>query len=131
PHDPFTLEKIDNAWRVAGQPGTKVKADAIREALDALAGLKAVRYVADKGADLKLYGLEPPQCVLETQTPTGKRVLHIGRPEGESKRLYARVPEGDKSDAIFVISDNDAARIVRPLGAFFQNGAKVSASHVQ
>ena len=130
PHDPFTLEKIDSEWRVAGQPRTKVKADTIREALDALAGLKAVRYVADKGADLKLYGLEPPQCVLEIQTPTGKRVLHIGRPEGESKRLYARVPEGDKSDAIFVISDNDAARIVRPVGAFFQNGAKVSASRV-
>jgi hypothetical protein len=128
PHDPFTLEKIDNDWRVSGQPGAKVKADAIREALDALAGLKAVRYVADKGADLKLYGLEPPQCVLEIQTPTGKRVLQIGRPEGESKRLYARVPEGDKSDAVFVISETDAARIVRPLGAFFQNGAKVSAA---
>ena len=45
-----------------------------------------------KAADLKLYGLEPPQLVLEAKTPAGPRVLHVGRPEGESKRVYARVP---------------------------------------
>src|SRR5262249_34960844 len=115
PQNPFVLEKLDNDWKIAGRSNGKVKPDTIRETLDALASLKAARYVADKATDLKLYGLEPPQCVLEIQTPTGKRVLQVGRPEGESKRLYARVLEGDKSEALFVISEPDSARIVRPM----------------
>jgi len=79
------------------------------------------RYVIDKGADLKLYGLEPPELVLEVQTRTDKRTLHIGRMEGDSRRYYARVPEKDRSE-VFVISEADAGRIVRPLAAF--NGKK-------
>jgi len=125
---PFVLEKVDNDWRPVGQPATKVRADAIRETLDALARLKATRYVVDKGADFKLFGLEPPQCVLEIQTPAGKRAIHLGRPEGESKRVYARIPDGDKSEAVFVISEADAERIARLLRAFVDNGTKVSAA---
>ncbi len=118
--NPFALEKVGNDWQVAGVSGSKVKPDVIRDVLDALAGLKAARYVVDKvdnKADLKLYGLEPPQLVLEIQTTTGKRVLHIGRPEGESKRYYARVPDNDHSP-VFVIAEADAHRIVRALKDF-------------
>jgi hypothetical protein len=114
---PFVLEKIDSEWRVAGNTGAKINADAIRETLDALAGLRAARYVADTAGDLKLYGLEPPQLALEIQTPSGKRVLHIGRPEGESKRLYATMP-GSGHGAVFVIAEADAQRIVRSLTRF-------------
>jgi hypothetical protein len=74
-------------------------------------------FVVDKGADLKLYGLEPPELVIAVQTPSGKRVLQVGRPEGESKRYYARVLDGDRGD-VFVIAEADAARIVRDLPAF-------------
>jgi hypothetical protein len=115
--NPFTLEKVDNTWRVAGKPDVKVQPEAIQATLDALAGLKALRYVEDRSKQLPLYGLEPPQLALEIQTPSGKRVLHVGRQEHESKRFYARVPEGDRAD-VFVISENDAARIVRNLAAF-------------
>jgi Domain of unknown function (DUF4340) len=108
---------------VAGKADVKVSPDAIRETLDALAGLKAARYVVDQGADLKLYGLDPPQLALEIQTTSGKRMLHIGRPEGESKRYYARVAEEKRSD-VFVISEADAARIVRTLQGFTQGPAK-------
>jgi hypothetical protein len=119
PENPFTLEKVDNTWRVAGKPEVKVQPEAVQATLDALAGLKALRYVEDKSKELPLYGLEPPQLVLEIQTRTGKRLLHVGRPEGESKRHYARVPEGDRTD-VFVIAENDAGRIVRNLAAFTQ-----------
>jgi len=120
--NPFVLEKPDNDWHVAGKPGVKVHPEAVREALDALAGLKAARYVTDKGADLKLYGLQPPQLLLEIQTRSGPRVLHIGRPEGESKRFYARVPDNG-SGSVFIISEADANRIIRPLTAFMQTKA--------
>ena len=87
------------------------------ETLDALAGLKLVRYAVDKDADLRLYGLEPPELVLEVSTRAGKRTLQIGRPDGESKRRYARVAEPGRTD-VFVISEADAAKIVRDAAAF-------------
>jgi hypothetical protein len=108
---------------VVGKPEVKVSTEAVSDALAALAGLRVERYVVDKGADLKLYGLEPPELVLEVQTPGGKKILHIGRPEGESKRYYARVPEKDQTD-VFVIAEADAARIVRELPGFTQKPAK-------
>jgi hypothetical protein len=114
---PFVLTKPDNDWVLEGKPGVKIKAEAVRETLDALAGLKAERYVVDKGADLKLFGLEPPQLSLSIQTKSGKRVLQVGRQEGGSKRYYARVPDTDVS-AVFLISETDSARIVRSLAAF-------------
>jgi hypothetical protein len=114
---PFTLLKVDNLWQVAGQPGEVVNLKAVNDALDALARLRVERYVLDKGADPKLYGLDPPELTIDVQTPTGKRTVQIGRTEGESKRYYARVPDKDRSD-VFVISEADGARIVRDLAAF-------------
>ena len=122
--NPFILEKVDNNWRVVGRADAKVNSTAVSDALAALASLKVERYVVDKGADLKLYGLEPPQLVLEAQTQTGtRRTLHIGNKEGDSKRYYARVPEANRTD-VFVISEADAAKIVRELAGFLEGTAK-------
>lgn len=114
---PFTLQKAGGLWELFGSPGAKVKSDAVTETLDALARLRVERYVADKDGDMKLYGLEPPELVLTVQSPSGRKVLHIGRMEGGSQRYYARVPEGNRSD-VFVISAADAQKIVRSLNAF-------------
>jgi hypothetical protein len=123
---PFTLEKADQDWRVTGK-SVKVRPETIRDTLDAFAGLKATRYVADTDPDLKLYGLEPPQLIIEIQTPSGKRVIHIGRREGESGRYYARVPEPN-SMSVFIIAESDASRILRPLASFTGNPGNSSAS---
>ncbi len=117
PRNPFALEKIENLWHVVGKPGELVDVKAVNDTLDALARLRVERYVMDKGADPKLYGLEPPELTIDVQTRDGKRTLQIGRAEGESKRYYARVPDKDRSD-VFVISEADGARLVRDLGAF-------------
>jgi hypothetical protein len=121
--NPFVLEKIGGNWQIAGKPDMAVKTETVNQALAALAGLRIERVVVDKDADLKLYGLEPPQLTLEVQTPTGKRVLEIGNREGESKRYYARVPDGKRSD-VFVISEADAAKIVRDSKGFTAESAK-------
>jgi hypothetical protein len=121
--NPFTLEQEGNTWRVVGKPDVKISTAAVNETLAALAALKAERTVVDADADLKLYGLEPPQLVLEVRTRTGKRVLQIGQPEGETKRRYARVADGKRMD-VFVISEADTARIVRELNAFTAGKAK-------
>jgi hypothetical protein len=121
---PFVLTKADNDWQVAGMPSAKVKAEAVTDALAALAGLQAARYVVDQGADLKTYGLAEPQLVLEVKPRSGKaHVLHVGNREGDSKRYYARVAEGDSS-AVFTISEEDAKRIVRPLKELTQAPSK-------
>jgi hypothetical protein len=123
-HKPFTLEMVDNTWHVMGKPEAKVNTGAINDTLATLASLRTERFVVDKGADPKLYGLEPPQLTIELRTRTGtKRQLHIGGREGESKRYYARLPEGARSD-VFVLSEADAAKIIRDLAAFLDKEEK-------
>jgi len=51
--------------------------------------------------------------------PSGSRVLHIGRTEGDAKRHYARVPGKDRSD-VFIISEADSAKLVRKLSDYIQ-----------
>jgi hypothetical protein len=115
--NPFTLRKAGRDWQVVDKPDVKPVTATVNETLAALAGLKASRYVVDKGADFKLFGLDPPVLEVEAATPTGKRTLLIGRPEGDSKRVYARVTDGGRSD-VFVIDEADAAKIVRDAAAF-------------
>jgi hypothetical protein len=120
---PFALLKVENNWQVVGMPTAKIKSETIRDTLDALASLRALRYVDDKGTDAQLYGLKEPQLELTINLPAGKRVLKVGRPEGNSKRYYAQVEGGDTS-AVFVIAEADAARILRSLKDFTQAPAK-------
>lgn len=119
----FTLEKQDNLWRVVDKPDLKVNAQTVNETLAALAGLRVSQYVQDRDTELNLYGLEPPEWTLEIGTPTGKRVLQLGRAEGESKRRYARVPEKGRG-GVFVIAEMDATRIVRDAVAFTREPTK-------
>jgi hypothetical protein len=121
--NPFTLIKVGDDWRLSGAPGAKIKAETVRDTLDALAGLKAARYVVDRGADLKRYGLQPPQLVLEAGSRTGKQVLHVGRREGGTKGYYARVVADNRTD-VFVIAEADAKRILRSRKDFMQGSGK-------
>lgn len=111
---PFALQKMGGDWQVAGKPDLKIKADAVRDTLDALARLKADQWVVDKNADPKDFGLDPPFLSLEIETSSGKRTLKIGRQEGGSGRYYAMV-QGENSGAVFLIGDAEARVIVRPL----------------
>ena len=82
-----------------------------------VAGLKVLRYVEDTKANLQTYGLATPSWKIEVQTPTGKRALWLGRNEGDSQRFYATVAG---SDAVFVLSEADSARIAQPQSAFVE-----------
>jgi hypothetical protein len=119
----FTLQKIDNKWQIEGKPAVKVKEETVRDVLGVLAKLQAERYVVDKGADLKLFGLQPPFLALEVQTPSSKHTLHVGHAEGDSKRRYATIP-GMNADAVFVIGDTDAGQLMRPVQALLEKSVK-------
>jgi hypothetical protein len=112
----FTLEKKGSDWQVVGK-ADKVKAETVRETLDVLARLKVERWVIDKDADLKEFGLDPPFLSLEIDTGTGKRTLKLGRQEGGSGRYYATVV-GENSGAVFLLGERDGQAIARPLQAF-------------
>ncbi|OAI45337.1 hypothetical protein AYO44_02730 [Planctomycetaceae bacterium SCGC AG-212-F19] len=117
---PFTLEMLDNVWKLQGKPDAKLSAPAVNETLAALATLRAERYMVDKDADPKLFALDPPHVTVEIRTPTGaKRTLYIGGREGESNRRYARLTDANRTD-VFVISEADAAKIVRDAAAFVE-----------
>src|SRR5205823_13823745 len=83
--NPFTLERTETGWQVAGKPDAKINAATVSETLAALRALQVSRYVVDKGADFKLYGLDPAELEIEVTTRMGKRTLLIGAPEGESQ----------------------------------------------
>lgn len=115
----FSLRKAGPAWEDPARPGEAVNAQAVSEFLDKLAGLQAERYAADEGADWKLFGLDPPQRVIVlTLRGGGTRTLHLGREEGgEGGRLYARVMDKDRSDAL-VLSAADSRVLSRDRAAF-------------
>ena len=108
---------LDRQTPAIGKPDLKPNAQTVNETLAALAGLRVDHYALDRDADLNLYGLEPSEWVLEIEGPTGKRVLQLGRAEGDSKRRYARVPEKGRA-GVFVIAEADAERILRDPAAF-------------
>jgi hypothetical protein len=111
---PFALRKIDGKWTAVDQPKTPIRAEAVSSLLDVLARLRAERFIVDSAADLKLYGLAPPELTLEVATPSDKRTLYIGRAEGGSRRRYACLAESGRSD-VFVISDADSQAIMQTL----------------
>jgi hypothetical protein len=115
--NPFVLEKLDASWQVVGKENVKLTTETVNETLATLAGLKLMRYVMDKDADLQLYGLKTPELVLEVHTRSGKRTLQIGAREGDSERRYAHIAEGGRTD-VFVISERDAAKLLRDVAAF-------------
>jgi hypothetical protein len=119
----FELQKIDNKWQIEGKPGVKLKEEAVRDVLGALANLQVRRYVVDKGADLKLFGLQPPFLALEMQSASTKHSLHIGHVESESRRRYGIVP-GMNSGAVFVLGEREIGQIARPLQAFIDQTGK-------
>jgi len=90
----------------------------VNEVLATLAGLKVERYVADKGADFALYGLQPPERTVIAQGRTAApQSVYLGRFEGDSKRVYARVADPARTD-VFVLSEPDSAKLVKDLAAF-------------
>ena len=88
----------------------------VTEILAALAQLKAERYVADKDANLELYGLKEPKrvIVLTMQEGAVTKSLQIGAEVGGSngKQVYAKVNEPGRTD-VFVLSEADTAKIMR------------------
>ena len=114
--DAFELKKVDGAWQVVGKPDVKLDDKAVSDCLSALRDLKRERYVKDAGAQLKLYGLSPPELALEVMTPSGKHTLYLGGQEGTTKKRYARVPVAGRDD-VFLLDVTASTKLFKDLAA--------------
>lgn len=118
----FNLKKGQGGgWTLSSDLVASIDSKKVNDTLDALADLRAERYLVDTKPDLKLYGLEPPVWTIEVQLANGKRTLLLGRAEGDSKRLYATVIG---SDAVFVIDEATTTRLLRPESGYLEGPKK-------
>jgi hypothetical protein len=111
----FVLRKAGATWTDPAKPDDPPDAAKVTDTLAALAGLKAERFVADKDADLKLYGLDQPSRVIVVTQQTGEsKTLRLGGEVGgtNGKRVYAKVDEPGRTD-VFVLSESDTAKLTR------------------
>ena len=106
------LVRKDQGWAIAGKDEIKPLTETVNDTLGAFAALRLERFVADKGGDSKLFGLDPAETTIEIGGRFGTRVLKIGTTEEGSLRRYAiadRTPTGE----IFVLAHADIERILR------------------
>lgn len=116
----FSLRKAGPVWLDAAKPQDQFDTAQVTETLAALAGLKAERFVADKDANLKLYGLDKPSRVIViTQQGGVVKTLQLGGEVGgtNGKQVYARVLEEGRTD-VFVLSEYDTSLFRRDRAAF-------------
>jgi type 1 glutamine amidotransferase len=113
----FVLDRKEKKWQLAEDPKGKVNEQAVTNTLNILESLKAVRYVVDAKADLKLYGLDKPAWKVEVELAKDKSVLWLGAFEDKSKRMFATVPG---TGAVFVLDEIDALILARPLSAYVE-----------
>ena len=87
----LVFQKVDNNWQLSGRPDHAVNATTINDLLAAFGNLKVEHYVVDKDADLKRYGLQPPQRTIVVRPKIGNpQTLYLGYAEPGSKRHFAR-----------------------------------------
>ena len=110
------LRKVGPTWADPEKPADAFDAIKVTEMLAALAQLKAERYVADKDANLELFGLKEPKrvIVLGMQEGAVTKSLQIGAEVGGSngKQFYAKVNEPGRTD-VFVLGEADSAKLMR------------------
>ena len=112
----LVLRKTGPTWADPEKLTDLFDAAKVTEMLAALAQLKAERYVADKDANLELYGLKEPKrvIVLTLQEGAVTKSLQIGAEVGgtNGKQVYAKVNEPGRTD-VFVLSEADTAKLMR------------------
>jgi len=111
----FTLQKTGPQWIDPAKPGDAIDVRVVNELIGTLGALRAERYVVDKDADAKLFGLEKPEATITVTGRMGEKgVLEIGGIVGgtDGKQRYARIDDKDRTE-VFVLSAADTARLTR------------------
>ena len=111
----FQFRKAGQAWIDPTKTDDIPDVAIITDTLSALAGLKAERYVADKDANLKLFGLDKPsQVIVLAQQGGATFTLQLGGEVGgtNGKQVYAKVGDAKRTDVV-VLSEEDTGKLRR------------------
>jgi hypothetical protein len=100
----ITLKQGPTGWVDAAKPTEKLNKQAINEMVLVLGQLRVERFVVDKGADLKKFGLDKPRTLTVT-TEEGKKTLLLGN-LADGKRLYGKLDDPARTD-VFEFSEFD------------------------
>jgi len=115
----FMLEKSGATWTDPAKPNDMIDEQVVGDLLGTLSALRVERYVVDKNADRKLFGLEKPEYLLTVMSAGTRHTLEIGGVVGgtDGKERYACVTDKNRSD-VFVLSAADTARFTHDRTAF-------------
>ena len=112
----FTLVKGPTGWTDPAKPAESLNPETVNDLIFAVSGLRAERYVIDKGADLKTYGLDKPRTVTITTEGGKKAIVQLGN-LFEGKYLYGKLDDPARSD-VFLLGEHDSKALNRPRGDY-------------
>ena len=110
---PTSLRFEATGWSLLEPEQAPASAARVRALLDAVRGMRAVEFVAERGPDAeRRLGLSPPALHLHLQTADGPRGLRIGDPLEIGKRTLIPVVV-DGEEEIFLVPSHMQARLFR------------------
>lgn len=110
---PTSLRFEATGWSLLEPEQAPASAARVRALLDAVRGMRAVEFLAERGPEAeRRHGLSPPALHLHLQTADGPRSLRIGDPLEIGKRTLIPVVV-DGEEEIFLVPSHIQARLFR------------------
>ena len=109
--DGWTFTKGPLGWMDPEKPEERLDNIQLSELVQTLSSMRIDRFVVDKDADLKKYGLDKPRTLTIMPLKGKNEVLLIGKLDG--KQLYAKSADPARTD-VFLIGISDTEAINRP-----------------
>jgi uncharacterized protein DUF4340 len=98
PKRAIEFARQNDTWRIVQPLNARASSHAVESMLDALASLRAEKFLSEEGADLKKYKLDEPRSEITLKTDKGGdpgQTLLVGAPAGE--QLSSVVRKGSSS----------------------------------
>lgn len=99
---PVVLKKEGGKWQIAKPESLPVDEDSASSLVSTLSSLSSDRVVEEKGADLSIYGLQPPQLEVEVLRKDGKSSKILIGDEAPTGGSYYAKASGD--ERVFTIA---------------------------
>ncbi|MDP6545815.1 MAG: DUF4340 domain-containing protein [Phycisphaerae bacterium] len=115
----MVLKKIEDGWKYPDDPALQVKQAAVKDYLDRIKGIRAIRFVSHDSAGTAKFGLEKSKAwlVLELNTKDEKTIL-ISISRKGSKETANRYTSTTGIRGVFTISAETAASLARKIADF-------------
>ena len=115
----MVLKKLDSGWKYPDDPNLKIDRGAVRNYLDRIKGVRAIRFVSHEVVPADKFGLKKPKAWLVLELTTkGKETIGISVSRKGSNETENRYASATGTRGVFTISAETAARLARKIGDF-------------